>query len=239
MSTLTTAQLQSRSAQLAHTLTVEKWAELPTEMEVKFKALKHWGFDLIAGRRNGEDTWFVAEADRYRAGDAFDQNGHHHEVSEVLTGLPANTRLTVVITSEEHEAQVEALLWDEAAQRSVSLFRLPATEVLLAMAKKQNLPQLLMHLHSVGLTAEVQKKHGEQGRSVPFEDLPPAQRRVLREARDILRKHVPAGRFELSYFGENKDGKARYQASFLLPTLSLMDAQTANQVDKLFAALAP
>lgn len=238
-SKLTAADMAARAAQLAHTLTVEQWDTLPTETEIKLKALKSWGLDLLAGEKNGEATWFVAEADRRKAGDRYEADGHQYAVTEVLSQLPKNLRLTLLITSEDHEARVEGLLWDDAAQRSVSLFKLPAAEVLLAMAKKHELGQLLAHLHSVGITSEVLKKHGESGKTVAFENLPPEPRRALREAKKILRKHVPAGRFELSYFGENKDGKARYQASFILPTLSLLDIQVANKVDKLFAELNP
>ena len=239
MSKLTAAELQSKRAQVAHTLTVEKWDVLPTETAIKLKALKSWGLDLIAGTCDGEATWFVADADSRKAGETFEADGRRYEVNEVIKTLPRNTRLILAVTSEDHEAVVEALIWEDDAQRSVSLLRQNAAELLLALAKKNNLPQLLAHLHSAGLTTEVLKKHGETGRTTPFEDLPPAARRVLREAKDILRKQLPAGRFELSWFGENKDGKPRYQASFLVPTLSLLDVQVANAVDKLFAELAP
>lgn len=238
MAKLTTAHLRTKQAQLAHTLTVERWETLPMEMEIKLKALNSWGFDLVQAER-GQSRYFLVEADACQAGDTFFHDGEAVKIDQVLSQLPKNTRLTLVMTSEDYQAQVEALFWQEGEQTPRSLFKLPAVEVLLALCKKNNLGQLLAQVHSVGVTTEIVKKHGESGKTVPFADLPPQARRVLRMAKDILRKRVPAGRFELSWFGENKDAQARYQASLLIPTLSLLNVQVANGVDKLFAELTP
>jgi len=90
-------------------------------------------------------------------------------------------------------------------------------------------------LRSVGTAAGLIKQRGQEGRPVPFQQLPNVARRFLRGARDV-EKEARFGRVALAYWGENKDGDARFHVSWLLPTIALFDLSIAEKADKLLGA---
>lgn len=51
-----------------------------------------------------------------------------------------------------------------------------------------------------------------------------------------MEKDMGFGRVSLAYFGENKDGDARFWLSWLVPTIALFEINIAEQIDKLLAA---
>ncbi|NPA88381.1 MAG: TIGR00703 family protein, partial [Epsilonproteobacteria bacterium] len=49
-----------RREQLLNTLVFETLGAPEREREFKIKSLKKWGFDLVFGKKDGEETYFAA-----------------------------------------------------------------------------------------------------------------------------------------------------------------------------------
>ncbi len=233
-----TAEELAKKHQIAlNTFVRESWEEIPEEIEVKLKSLKAWGFDLIHGLKNGEDTFFVSDIDKGREpGDVYEEEGEKFEVKEILTELPKGSKILIRVGLEERRGIIRAYYKGEA-QEEILLFTLAAAELLLAYFKKKKFFHLLEAFHSSGYTTEFIQKRGESGKAYDFEDLPNKMRRALREAKDVLKKYTTSGRFTLVYFGTNKDGDDRYIVTWLLPTIHLFNVDVAEHVDKLLGAL--
>jgi len=234
---LTAEELAAKHRTALHTYVREVWGPIPQEVEVKMGSLKAWGFDLIRGLREGEPAVFVADAAQGRvAGEVYEERGERYEVVEVLQELPRAARLLVRITQEERRG-VARLYYHPDRGAVTELFTLPSAELLLAFFKKRGWGKLLEAFHSSGLTTELIQARGSTGKAWPFEELPPKMRRALREGAETLRKRAGVGRFTLVYFGKNKDGDDRYTVTWLLPTIRLLDADVAEHVEGLLAAL--
>ena len=90
-------------------------------------------------------------------------------------------------------------------------------------------------LRNVGVATELLKRRGREGRPYPYEKLPNVACRFVRGARDV-ESEAGFGRVTLAYYGENKDGDARFRATWLLPTIALFKIDISEKVDKLLAA---
>ncbi|WP_457637736.1 TIGR00703 family protein [Oceanithermus sp.] len=234
---LTAEELAAKHQVAVNTFVREVWGEIPRELEVKLKSLKAWGFDLIAGLREGEPAVFVASQEAgHLPGDVYEERGERFEVKEVLDRLPKGAKLVVRVSNEERRG-VARLYYRAANGEETELFALPAAELLLAFFKKRGWGKLLEAFHSSGLTTEFIQSRGSGGKAWSFKALPPKMRRALREGADTIKKRAGVGRFTLVYFGKNKDGDDRYVVTWLLPTIKLLDVSLAEHVEGLLAAL--
>lgn len=234
---LTAEELAAKHQVAVNTFVREVWGEIPREMEVRLKSLKAWGFDLIAGLREGEPAVFVADQEAGRLpGDVYEERGERFEVKEIMEKLPKGAKLLVRVSNEERRG-VARLYYRSATGEETELFALPAAELLLAYFKKRGWGKLLEAFHSSGLTTEFIQSRGTTGKAWSFEELPPKMRRALREGADTIKKRAGVGRFALVYFGKNKDGDDRYTVTWLLPTIKLLDVSLAEHVEGLLAAL--
>jgi len=234
---LTAEELAVKHQMAVNTFVREVWNEIPRELEVKLKSLKAWGFDLIAGLREGEPAVFVADQEAGRLpGDVYEERGERFEVKEIMEKLPKGAKLLVRVGNEERRG-VARLYYRSGAGEETELFALPAAELLLAYFKKRGWGKLLEAFHSSGLTTEFIQSRGTTGKAWSFEALPPKMRRALREGADTIKKRAGVGRFTLVYFGKNKDGDDRYTVTWLLPTIRLLDVSLAEHVEGLLAAL--
>ncbi len=225
--------LERKEVQALNTLVFETLGEVGSEREFKFKALKKWGLDLVLGRKDGKETFFVAEYGRRKEGEVYREGGIEYEVGKVLYELPKNKKFFAHIEMKEGRAYLVGELREES--HSTEILRLPAASLLLAYFKKHRLFHLAGVLKSVGTVVELFKQKGQEGKPYPFEKLPNAVRRFLREAKRI-EKRAGFGRVALAYFGENKDGDARFRVSWLLPTIALFESSIAEKADKLLTA---
>ncbi len=230
-------ELKIQHQRMLNTFVRESWDEIPSEIEVKLKSLKAWGFDLLIGLRGGIDSIFVAdEEDKRKRGDVYEQEGETFEVKDVIKTLPKGARLLIRVELEDRRGMIRAYYRSSAGEETL-LFSLPAAELLLVYFKKRRFGKLLEAFHSSGLTTEFIQKRGDQGKAYDFDDLPVEMRRALREARDVIRKRTGVGRFTLAYFGKNKDGDNRYIVTWLLPTIHLFDVDIAEKIEKLLQAM--
>ncbi|WP_456396355.1 TIGR00703 family protein [Desulfurobacterium sp.] len=222
-----------REIQALNTLVFETLGQPEKEREFKFKSLKRWGLDLIIGRKNGKETFFVSEYGKRRAGDIYDEGGIHYEVTEILYEMPKNKKLFAHIEMESGRAYLVGELREE--NENIEILRLPAASLLLTYFKKHRLHHLIESLKNVGTATELIKQRGQEGKPYPFERLPNVARRFLREAKKV-EKEAGFGRVALAYFGENKDGDPRFRVSWLLPTIALFEINIAEKADKILAA---
>ncbi len=237
MAKIKTEELKQKYQRMLNTFVREKWEEIPSEIEVKFKNLKLWGFDLISGLKGGVQSFFVAnEDDMHKQGDVYEEEGETFEVHEILKTIPKGAKLLVRVSLEERRGVIRAYYKSENGEETL-LFTLPAADLLLVYFKKRGYGKLLESFHACGLTTEFISKRGDQGRAMEFEKLPLKMRRVMREAWDIIRKKTKTGRFTLAYFGKNKDGDDRYIITWLVPTIYLFDSEIAERIDKLLATV--
>ena len=219
-----------RREQLLNTLVFETLGEPSREREFKIKSLKKWGFDLVFGKKDGEETFFAA-ADK-KAGDKYTENEVEHEVIEVLKELPKNKKMYAKIEMIEGKAYLYVYLREDDIDTPV--LHIPAGEILLAFLKKHKFIHIIEALRNLGSAASLVKKHGDEGKPLPFEELPPVARRFLRDAKKI-EKEMGFGRIALAYFGENKSGEARYWLEWMVPTIALFDEQISQKIDKALA----
>jgi len=225
--------LELRETQALNTLIFETLGKPEDEREFRFKALKKWGLDLLLGRKDGKEAFFVTECGKRKKGDIYTEDGIKYEVSEIFHELPKNKKLFAHIEMEEGRAYLVGELREE--DQNIEILRLPAASLLLAYFKKHKLFHLIEALRNVGTAAELVKQRGQDGKPYPFEKLPNTARRFLREAKKIEKK-AGFGRVALAYFGENKDGDARFRVSWLLPTIALFEIDIAEKADKTLAA---
>ncbi|BCD68820.1 TIGR00703 family protein [Nitratiruptor sp. YY09-18] len=221
-----------REKMLLNTLVFETLGAPEKEREFKIKSLKKWGFDLLFGKKNGQDSYFVAAEDKHKSGDTYESEGSSYEVTEVLKELPKNKKIYAHIEMIEGRAYLCADLRE--GDENIEILRLPAGEILLAYLKKHKFIKVIEALHNLGSAASLVKHHGEEGKPLPFEELPPIPRRFLRDAKKI-EKEMGFGRIALAYFGENKEGKARYWMGWMVPTIALFDEHIAQKIDKTLA----
>ncbi len=220
-----------------HTYVRESWGPLPLEVDIKLKNLKALGFDLIRGLRGGRPAVFVAPEEAHRrTGDVYQEQGEQFTVQEVLVEMPRATRLLLRVGLEDRRGVVRAFYRAESAEETL-LFELPAASLLLSFFKKRGYAHLLSSFHSSGLTTLFLRKRGGEGKPIPADQWPPKFRRALREAQDLLKKFLSSGRFTLTYFGTDREGKDRYEALWLVPTVQLFRSPVAEHLDKHLAAL--
>ncbi len=219
-----------------NTFVRENWEETPQEIEVKMNSLKAWGFDLIAGLRNGKRAIFVSESEQGRqVGDVYEEEGETFEVQEIISTLSKNAQIIVEVSLQDRRGVIRGIYRTE--EEDVVIFTLPAAELLLTTFKKRRLHALIEAFHSSGLTTEFIRQRGVTGKPWGYEQLPAKMRQALRTAQDIIDRQTNAGRFTLVYFGKNKNGDDRYIVTWLIPTIHLFDIDIAEKIDKTLAAL--
>ena len=225
--------LQLRELQALNTLVFETLGQPEKEREFKLKSLKRWGFDLLFGKKDGQVTFFTAETGKRDIGDKYEEEDIKYEVEEIIHELPKNKKIFAHIEMIQGRAYLIGELRE--GEENIEILRVPAGAVLLTYFKKHKLHHLIEALRNVGTATELVKQRGQEGKPVPYEQLPNVARRFLRGAKDV-EEDAGFGRVALSYWGENKDGDARFRVSWLLPTIALFDINIAEKADKLLAA---
>ncbi len=225
--------IELREFQTLNTLVFETLGHPEKEREFKFKSLKRWGLDLLMGKKAGKETFFVAEYGKRNVGDVYKEDDIEYQVSEVLYEMPKNKKLFAHIEMENGKAYLVGELRE--GEENIEILRIPAASLLLAYFKKHKLHHLIEALRNVGTATELVKQRGQEGKPYPYEKLPNVARRFLREAKKI-EKEAGFGRVALAYFGENKDGDARFKVSWLLPTIALFEIDIAEKTDKILGA---
>jgi uncharacterized protein (TIGR00703 family) len=224
---------QLRELQTINTLVFETLGQPEKEREFKLKSLKRWGFDLLFGKKDGETTFFTAETGKRNVGDNYEEENIKYEVEEIIHELPKNKKIFAHIEMFQGTAYLIGELRE--GDKNIEILRVPAGAVLLAYFKKHKLHHLIEAVRNVGTATELVKQRGQEGKPVPYEKLPNVARRFLRGAKDV-EEDAGFGRVALSYWGENKDGDARFRVSWLLPTIALFDINIAEKADKLLSA---
>jgi len=225
--------LQLRELQAINTLVFETLGQPEKERQFKVKSLKRWGFDLLLGKKEGRHTYFTAETGSRKVGDKYTEEEIVYEVEEIIHELPKSKKIYAHIEMIHGRAYLVGELRE--GEKSIEILKVPAGSIILAYFKKHKLHNLIESLKNVGTALELVKHRGQEGKPVPYEHLPNVARRFLRGAKD-LEKEAGFGRVALSYWGENKDGDARFRVSWLLPTIALFDIDIAEKADKLLAA---
>ncbi len=219
-----------RESQLLNTLVFETLGNPEREREFKIKQLKKWGFDLVFGKIDGEEGFFAA-SDK-NIGDKYEENEKSYEVVEILKELPKNKKLFAKIEMIEGRAYLYVYLREDDIDTPI--LHIPAGEILVAFLKKHKFIKILEAIRNLGSAASLVKKHGDEGKPLSFEELPPVARRFLRDAKKI-EKEMGFGRVALAYFGENKSGDARYWMEWMVPTIALFDEKISEKIDKTLA----
>jgi len=222
-----------REVQVLNTLVFETLGQPEKEREFKFKSLKRWGLDLIFGKKGGKLTYFTAEYGKRKVGEKYTEADEQYEVLEILQEMPKNKKIFAHIETHQGTAYLVGELRE--GDENIEILRLPAGITLLAYLKKRRLHHVIEALRNVGIATELVKQRGQEGKPYPYEKLPNVARRFLRGAKDV-EKEAGFGRVALAYYGENKDGDARFRVSWLLPTIALFEIDIAEKVDKLLAA---
>ncbi len=216
---------------LLDTLVFETLGKPEKEREFKIKALKKWGFDLLSAQ-SGENSTFFALKEGKSIGDTFTQESKEYKITEIFKELPKNKKIYAHIEMMEGRAFLCVDLREDDENQEI--LRIEAGEILLAFLKKHRFEKIIETLHDIGTAATLIKHQGEEGKPLGFEELPPVPRRFLREAKKI-EKEMGFGRIALAYFGENKDKKARFHLSWMVPTIALFDEHIAQKIDKTLA----
>ncbi len=216
---------------LLDTLVFETLGQPEKEREFKIKSLKKWGFDLLSAK-SGEKSTIFALSEGKSVGDTFTQENSQYTITEIFKELPKNKKIFAHIEMMEGKAYLCVDLRED--EQTQEILRIEAGEILLAFLHKHKFVKIIEALHDIGTAATLIKHHGEEGKPLSFEELPPVARRFLREAKKI-EKEMGFGRVALAYFGENKDKKARFHLNWMVPTIALFDEHIAQKIDKTLA----
>ncbi len=219
-----------KEALLLNTLVFETLGDPQKEREFKIKSLKKWGFDLVFGKIDNEENFFLAN--NKKEGQSYEADGQEYEVIEILKELPKEKKIFAHIEMIEGRAYLFVDLKEK--DERVPLLQVPAGEILLAFLKKHKFKKIIDALKNIGVSLSLVKHEGESGNPLPFNELPPIPRRFLRDAKKI-EKEIGFGRIALAYFGENKDKKARFYLEWMVPTISLFDEEISQKIDKTLA----
>ena len=222
-----------REIQALNTLVFETLGKPEAEREFRFGSLKKWGLDLIFGKKDGKESYFISEFGKRKKGDFFEENGSKYEVLEILDEMPKKKRLYAHIEMINGRAYLYGELRENV--ENVKIIHLPAASMLMAFLKKHKLFNVIEALRNVGTATEFVKQRGQEGKPYPFEKLPNIAKRFINEAKKV-EKEAGFGRIALSYFGENKDKDPRFRVSWLLPTIGLFDISISEKVDKILEA---
>ncbi|NPA50518.1 MAG: TIGR00703 family protein [Epsilonproteobacteria bacterium] len=217
---------------LLNTLVFETLGSPEAAREFKLKSLKKWGFDLVFGKVEGEEGYFISQDKK--EGDKFELNGERFEVIEILKELPKNKKVFAHIEMMEGRAYLFVDLVEK--EDKVSLLQLPAGEILLAFLKKHKFMKIIEAIRDLGSAARLVKSNRSEGKPYSFEELPPVPRRFLREAKKI-EKEMGFGRISMAYFGEDKERRDQYNIEWMVPTIALFDEHIAQKIDKTLAEL--
>ncbi len=218
-----------REIQVNNTLVFETLGQPEKEREFSLASLKRWGFDLIFGKKDGNQTYFTAAKDQKKAGDSYKEGENTFEVTELLESLPKNKKVFAHIEMMEGIAHLVVQLRE--GQENIEILRLPAGTILLAFLKKRKCHRLIEALRSLGSAAELRRQRGQEGKPVPYNKLPSWAKKFLKDAKKI-EKETGFGRISLAFFGKNKDGDPRFNISWFLPTIALFDTNLAEKIDK-------
>ncbi|NPA32966.1 MAG: TIGR00703 family protein [Aquificae bacterium] len=222
-------QRELRELIALNTLVFETLGNPPTEREFDFHALRRWGLDLLFGKKDGRDAFFVSDIGKRSSGDVYEEGGSRYEVLEVLSELPKGSRLVArVVSSEGSSFVVGSLIYGESSQE---IFRIPAPSMLMAFFLRNRLFHLANCLRSVGILTEFVHSRGQEGKPLPYRALPNVARRFLQNAKKIERD-AGFGRVALAFFGKNREGDHRFRVSWILPTIALFDIDIAERADK-------
>ena len=222
---------ESKRKLLLDTLVFETLGKPEKEREFKIKSLKKWGFDLLSAKSDEKSAIFALREGK-SVGDTFTQENSQYTITEIFKELPKNKKIYAHIEMMEGRAYLCVDLRE--GEKSQEILRIEAGEILLAFLHKHKFVKIMEALHDIGTAATLIKRNGEEGKPLSFEDLPPVARRFLREAKKI-EKEMGFGRVALAYFGENKDKKARFHLSWMVPTIALFDEHIAQKIDKTLA----
>ncbi len=206
----------------------ERYESLPSEVKFKVRTIRRWGFDLAHGTANGEDAYFLVRSGKYAVGDEFEESGVTYKISEILGELPPKKRIRFRIDVSNGIAYVVGFFADESEE---IMFTVPAVALFELYAKNNGFRQLWDNVRSVGRTVEIEKRHGERGKSMPLDAWPGELRDAYRRLKNVVRD-VGFGRIVMQYFGKSEDGKYRYRLSLILPTLALLDEEVAQDVER-------
>ncbi len=223
---------QLKESMLLNTLVFETLGQVEKEREFKIKSFKKWGFDLVFGKKDGEETFFGIKENSKVAGESYKQEDNFYEVKEVLKKLPKNKKMFAKIDMIEGRAYLYVYLREDNIDTPI--LNIPAGEVLLAFLKKHKFIKVIEALKNIGSATTLIKKHGDEGKPLAFEELPPIPKRFLRDAKKI-EKEMGFGRVALAYFGENKSKEARYYLEWMVPTIALFDENISQKIDKALA----
>ncbi|ADG12895.1 TIGR00703 family protein [Methanocaldococcus infernus] len=227
--------VDAKQVEIINTLVFETLGNPEKEREFKLKSLKKWGFDLIFGKIDGEETYFTVEIDTKKAGDKFKREEKEYEVIEVLEELPKNSELYAHIEMEMGISYIVCQLRDEDGN-NIEVLRVPAGSLLMAFFKKNKLSNLIKTIRNIGISSEFFMQNGAGGKPYSYEELPNVARRFIRSVRKV-EKETGFGRLAFAYYGETKDGEPRYWLSWLLPTIALFDLDIAKKADQALGIL--
>jgi uncharacterized protein (TIGR00703 family) len=217
---------------LLNTLVFETLGNPEKEREFKLKTLKKWGFDLVFGKKNGEESYFLAS--QKEEGQTYVDGNDSYEVTNILKELPKNSKVLAHIEMIEGKAYLFVDLEQDGEYKPI--LQVSAGEILLAFLKKHKFTHIIESIKNIASAAVLSKQKGSEGKPLSFEELPPVFRRFLREAKKI-EKEMGFGRISLAYFGENKDKEHRYNLEWMVPTIALFDEAISQKIDKALAEI--
>ncbi len=215
---------QLREFQVNNTLVFETLGKPEKEREFSLSSLKRWGFDLVFGKKDGQQTFFTTQKDKDQTGE-----GSTFEIQELFESMPKNKKVFARIEMNQGKAYLVADLREK--KDNIEILRIPAGSILLAFLKKHKCWNVIEALRSLGTAAELRKQRGQEGRPVSYNKLPAFCKKFLKDAKKI-EKDTGFGRISLAFFGKNKDGDPRFLLTWFLPTISLFEIDLAEKIDK-------
>ena len=214
------------------TIEIKKEGTPPEESYFTLKDLKTWGIFLMFGTKDKESGYF-ATREAHAVGESFSINGKEYTVEEVFdTTLPKNSKLKMRLKWDLGRLVGELFLVVDGNEQFV--YAVPIEEILNILIVKKKLGALERTERLLGITTKLKKEHQPCTVGIPLEEADPKFRRLYRSAKKLFKEDIAAGHILLRYCGKENSSEY-YYIEIELPTLSLINQNVADRIDKLFA----
>ena len=214
------------------TIEIKKEGIPSEESFFTLKDLKTWGIFLMFGTKDKKSGYFATRK-AHAVGESFSINGEEYTVEEVYdTTLPKKSRLKMRLKWELGRLVGELFL--VAEDKEYFVYAVPIEEILNILILKKKLGSLERTEKLLGITTKLKKEHQPCTVGISLEEADPKFRRLFRSAKKLFKEDIVAGHILLRYCGKENSSEY-YYLEVELPTLSLINQNVADRIDKLFA----
>gem|GEM_PF-78448 len=202
------------------------------EKEFSLKDLKNRGLSLYYGTEvGGEEGYFLA-TENLEVGDIVESGSVSYTIKRVIEKLPKKSKVYATV-SDDGLIRIYLKLYniETGEYEEHEIFEEYAEDIINRMIEKLKLGEIRESLKAADVITHLEK--GDcVGIGIDIKESIPKYKRILRAARKLL-KRLSYGEFRMKLCDINS-----YRVSLRIPTLELLEASTAKEVESLLGMFA-